>query len=299
MDSADIDLLLHVARSGSLSGAAKRLSIAVSTVGRRLDALEATIGLRLIDRRMNGARLTPSGERIAALAEPVQEGLARINRTAAAMRQGGEQERVTISATEFIVADILAPALPRLFEQRPAISVILRSEAAVVSLAGREADVAVRMSRPEGNSLLAKKLPEQRLGLFASAAYLRGRDPVLLDLSAERLIVYDDSYGQLPEIEWLVAAGLEGQVAMRTGSTRALIAATKSGIGIGLLPIWAARLEGLTELPAPASIPGRAPWLVVHRDLRRLPGIRAVHAWIIDTFGRRNLVHAAGHSNHV
>lgn len=290
MDSSDISLLLHVARTGSLSGAAKRLGIAVSTVGRRLDALEATLGLRLIDRRMNGARLTPSGERIAALAEPVAEGLARIDRTAAAMRQSGEQESVTVSATEFIVADVLAPALPRLYQLRPAISVTLRSEAAVVSLAGREADVAVRMSRPEGNSLLAKKLPEQRLGLFASDTYLRGRDPLLLDLHSERLIVYDDSYGRLPELDWLVVEGLERQVAMRTGSTRALIAATKAGIGIGLLPIWAARAERLTELPAPASISSRAPWLVVHRDLRRLPGVRAVHAWIVDTFGRRNLV---------
>lgn len=92
MESADIDLLLHVARAGSLSGAAKRLGVAVSTVGRRLDALEATLGLRLIDRRMNGARLTPSGERIVALAEPVAEGLARINRTAATMRQSGNRK---------------------------------------------------------------------------------------------------------------------------------------------------------------------------------------------------------------
>lgn len=168
-----------------------------------------------------------------------------------------------------------------------------------MSLTGREADVAVRMSRPEGNSLLAKKLPEQRLGLFASAAYLRGRDPALLNLGSERLIVYDDSYGRLPELEWLVAAGLERQVAMRTGSTRALIAATKAGIGIGLLPIWVARAEGQTELPAPAGIPGRAPWLVVHPDLRRLPGVRAVHARIIDTFARRNLVGLTSPFNHV
>jgi DNA-binding transcriptional LysR family regulator len=83
-----------------------------------------------------------------------------------------------------------------------------------------------------------------------------GRDPVLLNLRSEQLIVYDDSYGRLPELDWLVAAGLEKQVAMRTGSTRALIAATKAGIGIGLLPIWATCAEGLTELQPPCRHSG-------------------------------------------
>jgi DNA-binding transcriptional LysR family regulator len=284
MDSGDIDLLLSVAQTGSLSGAARRLGVAVSTIGRRLDALEATLGLRLVDRRMNGARLTPGGERIAALAEPVAEGLARIGRAAAAMRQGGGRESVVVSATEFIVSDVLAPALPRLYDQHPGITVTLRSEAALVSLAAREADVAVRMSRPEGNSLLAKKLPEQRLGLFASAAYVSERDPARLELRLEKLLVYDDSYGRLPELDWLGAAGLEASVALRTGSTRALVAATAAGAGIGLLPDWAGRLAGLVEIPPPADIPGRSPWLIVHRDLRRLPSIRAVHAWIVRAF---------------
>lgn len=286
MDTADIDLLLRVAQSGSLSGAAKRLGVAVSTVGRRLDALEATLGLRLVDRRMTGVLLTPAGERIAALAEPVAEGLARISRTAAAMRHDSDRESVVVSATEFIISDVLAPALPRLYEARPAIGIVLRSEAAVVSLAGRDADLAVRMSWPEGNSLLAKKLPEQRLGLYASSAYLRGRDPAGLDLRSERMLVYDDSYGRLPELDWIAEAGLETCISMRTGSTRALIAATSAGAGIGLLPTWAARAETLCEVPAPAEIPTRSPWLVVHRDLRRLPTIRTVHDWIVKAFNR-------------
>lgn len=285
MESADIDLLLKIATSGSLNGTAKQLGIAVSTVSRRLDGLEAKLGLRLVDRRMNGARLTDAGERLAALAEPVAEGLARISRAAAAMRQGG-QENVVVSATEFIVSDVLAPALPHLLNGHPDVRIVLRSEAAVVSLAGREADLAVRMSRPEGNSLLAKKLPEQRLGLFASDAYLRGRDPQSLELSSERLLVYDDSYGRLPELDWIITTALEPAITFRTGSTRALVSATASGAGIGLLPVWAAASAGLRQVPTPVDIPARSPWLVVHRDLRRLPAIRAAHAWIVDTFSR-------------
>lgn len=286
MDAGDYAVLLELRRTGSFSGAARRANVAVSTVTRRLDALEARLKLRLVDRRMNGAVLTPEGERIASLAEPVVDGVARVERAAAALRTGGDRDSVTLSATEFIVADVLAPALPRLAAMHPALMLTLRAEAQVVSLAGREADIAVRMSPPDGNSLVARKLPEQRIGLFASPAYLAGRSPDALDLANERLLVYDDSYGRLPELDWIAALGLDGAVAVRTGSTRALLAATIAGSGIGLVPHAAARSLGLVEVPLAATLPVRNPWLVVHRDLRRVPAIRAVHAWVIDSFAR-------------
>ena len=284
MNPPDLRLLLDVRSAGSLSAAAKRSGIAVSTLARRLDMLEGDLKLRLVDRRMNGARLTSDGERIAALAAPVVEGLDRVARAAAAMRDSAEREAVTVSATEFVIADVLAPAVPVLLARHRNMVLTLRSEAAVVSLAGRAADIAVRMSAPEGNSLVGRKLPEQRLGLFASTAYLAGRDPATLNLAAESLLVYDDSYGRLPELDWLHAGGLDSAVSLRTSSTRALIAATASGAGIGLLPALHANVAGLVEVPAPVRLPGRAPWLLVHRDLRRVPAVRVVMACIDNAF---------------
>ena len=73
MDNDDLRYLLAVAQLGSLSSAARRLDVSISTVARRLDALEAALKLRLVDRRTNGVRLTPHGERIAAMAEPLVE----------------------------------------------------------------------------------------------------------------------------------------------------------------------------------------------------------------------------------
>jgi DNA-binding transcriptional LysR family regulator len=292
MNLPDLRLLLDVRSAGSFSGAAKRSGIAVSTLTRRLDALEGELKLRLVDRRMNGARLTSDGERIAALAVPVIDGLDRVSRAAAAMCHSAEREAVTVSATEFVISDILAPAVPRLLVRHPNLTLTLRSEAAVISLAGRAADIAVRMSAPEGNSLVGKKLAEQRLGLFASASYLAGREPAGLDLAAERLLVYDDSYGRLPELDWLHAAGLDSAVSLRTSSTRALLAATASGAGIGLLPTIHARAAGLAEVPAPAPLPGRAPWLLVHRDLRRVPAVRVVLTWIEEAFQKQGEVPA-------
>ncbi len=164
MKTSELDILVDLAQTGSLTAAAKRKGIAVSTAVRRLDALEARWKLRLVDRRMNGARLTPQGERLAALSERAAEGFSRVERAAAAMRQVSEFETVVISATEFIVSDVLAPALPRIIAKSPNLKIGLQSQASLISLPGREADIAIRMSRPAGNSLIAKRLGELGIG---------------------------------------------------------------------------------------------------------------------------------------
>ncbi len=284
-DPRDFADLIAIRRFGSLSAAAKKRGAAISTVSRRIEALEAALNLRLVDRRTDGVRLTPHGEEIAALAEPLAEQLGRVSRAAEALRTGGTQLPVRVSATEFVISDVLAPALAALWTggvQRP---VHLQVQAEIVSLAARDADVAVRMSQPDGASLIVRRLPELRLGLFASHAYLNGRDPSCLTLNKERLLLYDDSYGKLPELEWLRRSGLGEAVAMRTASTRGLLTAARGGGGIALLPAaFAVHDSGLIEIPTHSPIPARRPWIIVHRDLRRDPAIRNVHRWVVACF---------------
>jgi DNA-binding transcriptional LysR family regulator len=284
MQGDDLNWLLLVYRAGSLSAAAKQRNVAVSTAARRIAALEGALGLRLLDRRANGSKLTADGQRIAMLAEPVVEGSARIARAAAAMRDTEGREEIRISATEFVVSDILAPALHHLYQAHPTFTIVLQAQGEVVSLAARNADIAVRMSRPEGNSLIAKKLPALRLGLYGASACLSGRVITPNTLNKERLLVYDDSYGRLPEMDWISKWGLEGSIGLRTGSTRALITAAAGGAGIALLPAIHAKAAGLVELDIDLDLPARTPWVVVHEDLRKKPAIRAVHAWIESAF---------------
>jgi DNA-binding transcriptional LysR family regulator len=286
LDANALDDLVAVARSGSLSAAAKRRGVAVSTIARRIDALEAHLRLRLIDRRADGVRLTPEGVRIAGLSEPLAEQIARVARAADGLRAGTLAMPVRVSATEFVVSDLLAPALPKLWAAGAAFPVHLQSQPDIVSLAARDADIAVRMSRPEGASLIARKLGELRMGWYAAPALLAGRDPATVDLSRERLLAYDDSYGRLPELDWMHAHGFAAALAMRTASTRGLLTAARAGAGIALLPcLFGDREPGLVRVGAPPSLPVRTPWLIVHRDLRSLPNIRLVARWIVVTFG--------------
>ena len=232
----------------------------------------------------NGVRLTEDGRRIAALAVPIVEQAARIGRAAAALGNSASGGMVTISATEFVVSETLAPALPDLWRRAPGLAVTLKSQGEIVSLAAREADLAIRMARPEQPSLVAQRIGEVPLGCFASPGYLDGRDPATIRLGDERLLVYDDSYGRIAERDWVAAAGLTGAVMLRSGSTRALINACAAGGGIALLPVRAATQAGLVSLVAPVQLPPRPVWLLTHRDIRRLPGIRAAQAWVRRSF---------------
>ncbi|MFL0355865.1 LysR family transcriptional regulator [Erythrobacter sp. GH1-10] len=285
LDPQDLGDLIAIRDAGTLSAAAKARGVAVSTVSRRIETLETALGLPLVDRRTDGVRLTGAGLAIAEAASPIAEQMRRVERVAESLRQGSKTVPVRISAVEFVISDILAPALDRLWMMGADFPVQLQSQADVVSLAARDADLAIRMVRPEGASLYARKLADIRLGLFASADYLAGRDPAAIDLKAERLLIYDDSYGRLPELAWVTRDGLADAVAMRTGSTRGLLAAALAGAGIALLPVpFALRAGGLIEIPPPSALPSRQPWLIVHRDLRGLPAIRLAQKWVALAF---------------
>lgn len=284
-DPQDLGDLIAIRDAGTLSAAAKARGVAVSTVSRRIETLEAALGLQLVDRRTDGVRLTPAGLAVAEAAAPIAEQMRRVERVAESLRQGAKSVPVRISATEFVISDVLAPALDRLWAMGADFAVHLQSQADVVSLAARDADLAIRMVRPEGASLYARRLADIRLGLFASADYLAGRDPAGLDLAAERLLIYDDSYGRLPELEWVRRHGLAEAVAMRTGSTRGLLAAALAGAGIAMLPVpFALRAGPLVEVPPPSLLPSRQPWLIVHRDLRGRPAIRLAQKWVAEAF---------------
>jgi DNA-binding transcriptional LysR family regulator len=208
-----------------------------------------------------------------------------VDRLAAGLRASDWPEPVRVSATEPFISEILAPALPRLLAVAPELRIDLSATTNVVSLAAREADVAVRFARPVGDSLVARRLPSLELGLFAARTYLAGRRPAAVDPRHERLLGFDASYGRIAEVAWMEDAGLAAAVAVRSSSTRALLNATAAGAGIALLPrLLAAALPDLVEIPAPLPIPQRAVWLVTHRDLRRARPLRLVRDWIAEAF---------------
>lgn len=276
-----IRCFLAVARCRSLSGAALELDMSIATLGRRIDSLEADLGLKLFRRSTVGMSLTDSGAAILKLAEPGARQLAQVVRAARSLQAGPKLSPVRISATEAFVADVLAPRLDALLERAPEARIELEVSNALADLNSGTSDLAIRMSNPADDMLIARRLPSIRLGLFCSKSYLAGRNPEQLRLHAERLLWLDSHYGDIPENLWLESNELESAVLMRSSSMRSLHNAAVSGVGIAPLPVYSAAAAGLVEITGPA-IPPRQPWLVFHRDTRSVKRLQVVRDWVFD-----------------
>jgi DNA-binding transcriptional LysR family regulator len=279
----DIRTFDAVASARTLTAAARRLNVSVATISRRLDSLESGLGLRLVDRTPEGIRLTADGAALVDCVKSAASAVDGLRRRADALK-AGDMRPIRVSATEPIAAELLAPALPDLIRRLPTIRVEIAVSAEVVSLASRGVDMALRLARPRGDSLLVQRLPPFNLGLYASRDYLGARRPDGLDLRASRLMTYDDTYGPIAEVAWVRDMGLADASRIRTSSTRALLTATLAGAGVGLLPeILARRYQTLVRIPTDIPIPERNIWLMSHKDLRRSPNHRIVRAWILRT----------------
>lgn len=278
-DWTDLRCLIAVAEAGSLTRAARTLNISIATMTRRLNSLEGALNLKLVVRSVVGASLTPDGVRVHAFAASGAAEFDQIERIAAALRGGHWTDPIRVSATEPMITDVLAPALPILWQRQPGLVIHMNVSNDIASLDRREADIAVRLARPAGNSLVARRLPNIEFGCFAAASYVGQRDPKKIKLRDERVLAFDDGYGDISELAWIAAAKLDARVCMRTGSTNAQIHAVQSGAGIAMLPVAFPRRWGLVPIAGP-KIRARACWMVFHRDLSRIAAVREVRDWI-------------------
>lgn len=273
-----LETFLRVAEAGSLTGAAERLSSSQPTVTRELRALEQELGVPLFARHARGVTLTERGAELLPLAREVEATVQKLHRRASGLRQE-PTGTVRISANEPIAVHALPPALAELRAEYPRLRLEVVVDNSASDLSRREADLAVRMFRPEQLDLVARRLGPLAIGLYAHARYLaeRGEPQGLDDLAGHTLIGFDrDTF-------WLAAIremGLRSeQFALRTDSMLVQTEAVLAGAGIGALHVpLASRHRELSRLLEPYSPPPLELWLVHHEDLRGDPAIRAVLA---------------------
>jgi DNA-binding transcriptional LysR family regulator len=282
------DIFLRLAASPSMSAAAAGLKLSVPTIARRIAALEHEIGAPLVRRTPRGLSLTPEGAALRDRAAACRREMAEVQRFARTLATGPSPERVRVSATEPVIAEVLAPQLPALLAGMPASRLELRVQNALASLALDDADIAVRLARPEGDSLMAKRLKPLAMGLFGRRDHVAAATDGDGSLSAAaRFLAYDDSYGRIAELGWIDAAGVGAQVVLRCSSTRALLEAARAGAGLAVLPAFLARrhpeLEELRDRALP-PIAERHVWIVWHRDLNRRKAVKRVVGWIGECF---------------
>jgi len=280
----DLRIFLAVAREGGLMPAARRLGLDHTTVARRLTALEAAIGARLVDRSPRGASLTDAGEALVQHAEHIEA-----EALAAAAALGGADQRpsgvVRLATPEAFGAWLVAPAVKELYARHPEIQLELVPESRTVSLTKRDADLAVTLSRPPQGRHFAQKLVDYELGLYASRTYLDAHGSIdsLDALRAHPLVWYIDEMIAMPELRYIDQVAPRSKTAFRSSSIVAQQTAVASGLGFGILHVFSAsQAPELVRVMADAVSIKRSYWLAVHADQRRLPRIRAVVDFLLD-----------------
>ncbi len=287
MNWDDIRIFLAVARSGQILAAARRLGVNHATVARRLTTLEESLRIKLFDRSTSGCLLTDKGEQLLVNAERMEAEML------AAQSQIADTD-VSISGTVRIGAPdgfgvaFLAPRLGELSSAYPDITVQLVPVPRSFSLSRREADIAITVDRPEHGRLVARKLVDYTLGLYASKAYLaeNGRPETAADLKFHRLIGYVDDLVYSPSLNYASEVTRDWSARFEIASALGQTEAVRAGAGIGILHSFIARNDPNLEQILPDKVINRAYWTVSHESTRPLRHVAAVMGFINELVAR-------------
>jgi len=281
LDWEDIRHFMALARQGTLSGAARALRVNHATVARRIAGLEAALGRPLFERRPTGYVLTADGRAVLDEAAAMDRAaLAVLHRLESGTAPAGLVRLTTIrSLADHFLIERLGPLHRRYGE----LDLQIISESRVMSLARREADMALRLGQPRDSELAARRVGRIGFAFYAAPDYrkqmIEGRPPLLIG--------YDEDSEFVPEGLWLKRRFAAHRFVFRANSHISHAAAARAGLGVALLPRFlAARDPALAELAFGELPPPRDVWLLARPNLARVPRLRVVADFIAELFRR-------------
>jgi len=285
LDWTDLRFLLAIQRERTLSGAARKLACDQTTVGRRLEALEAALEARLFRRTPDGYFPTRDGELALARAERVEEEVLSLEREVV-----GRDERpaglVRLTTYESFGTTFLAPRLGELRARHPELDLLLNMDNRPLNLSRREADLAVRPGKPSQQPLHIRKIGAVTAALYAAPSYLKRRgEPRSADeLSTHDII--DDEESSYSLSRWLAPLTRGARTVLRCDSAVAQAGAAAAGMGVVLLYCYLGDGQrGLKRILPKLELTNDL-WIAVHRDLQHAARVRAVIDFVVEVAKR-------------
>ncbi len=289
MNWDDLRALLAVARTHSLSAAALQLGNSASTLGRRIALLEQALGVTLFVRHASGYRLTEDGGALLDEARRVEDAIVQL-RGRASDRGREPAGHVRLATNEALANLLILPRWKALVAKYPKLTLELVTGAAVQDMYRRNADLALRLVRPETGNLTVRKLGVQAYAVYAQrglADPTRRRRRGGAHLAALPWIGWDEEIQHLVQARWQRQHYPNATFALTTNSLFSQLEATEQGLGLAVLPCYIADARPKLErcLP-PAQCVSQDIWLVIQRGLRASPRVRVVADMIVQ------LIHA-------
>jgi DNA-binding transcriptional LysR family regulator len=274
----DLRCVLAIARTASLSGAARALGVGHSTVFRRLNSIERRLGVTLFERTRAGYSVTANGELAVAAASAMEVEALAVERRM--LSTAGRLSGVVRLATSELLAGFLLPSvLQEFLALHPQIEVEIDVSSRAVDLTRREADLALRASSAPAEDLIGRKVGEIRYAVYGA----RGQAPVasIAALAEHSWLGLDESLSHLAIARWRDTHFTNARARVRFNSLAPLLNAVGEGLGIAILPIFAAdRHDTLARLTTVLEEPRMKLWVLSHGDTRDNARVRALAQYL-------------------
>ena len=278
LDWNDLRSFLEVARRGKLTLAGKRLNVEPTTVGRHISRLEKELGVHLFDRSPKGYSLNDNGYKLVTHSENIETKINSIYQSVS-----GTDTILTgtvrMAVPEGLGIGIISKHIKAFKDQHPAIDLELVADTRSRSLSKREADITITLARPTTGRLVAWKLGEYKLALYASKEYLNNSSVIksIKDLTNHSFVSYIDDLIEFPQLKYTQDLLHEVNIVFRSNSLQAQYQAVIDDIGLALLHGFLAAGDKNLEVILPKKIfATREYWMVVHEDMHQLARIQAV-----------------------
>ncbi|KUM43400.1 LysR family transcriptional regulator [Pseudomonas sp. EpS/L25] len=270
------------ARKGSLALAARSLGVEHATVARRIATLEASLKLKLVDRRGRFYELTDDGRRVCEYAAQMESASLALKRFAAGEDNRIEGE-VILSAPPAYLGYFVARRLGLLRQRHPLLELKLVGAKSTGSLARKETDIAITFVKPHEQNVVAKNLGSLQFSFYGSAFYLTSHTA-----NEHEFIGYDRSMKDSEQQQWILNHLNGRKLAVTSNDLRIQALAATSHAGLVLLPDFLGKEYGLSKVLMESKPLDLPVWLAFHEDLRNSSKIRAVLDFVIE--GRAELI---------
>jgi DNA-binding transcriptional LysR family regulator len=279
LSAADLEVVLALARTGTLAGAGERLSLDASTVFRTIQKVEKGLGQRLFERSRAGYQPSELAQQLAGHGEQVE---AQLEAARSALQLQPEQVSgtVRITTTDTVLHGLVAPALKALQASHPLLGFDLHAGNELASLTRRDADIAVRATKRPPQHLVGKHIGPIRVALYAGkkGGIQRFDDTVAAQAS---WIAPDEALPEHPSVVWRKKHFPKVAPRYRVNSILTVAELVAQGLGIGLLPVFLAqRRSDLTQLTEVLGECQTELWLLTHTESRHLRRVSAVYGYL-------------------
>jgi len=278
LDWSLVQSFLAVAETGSLSAAARRLKASQPTVGRHIQALEDQLGTSLFLRQAKGMALSETGIQLVEPARRMAEAAGQMALSAVGAQTDLEGS-VRVTASVFNATYHLPPIFAGLRASHPEIDIEVVASDATENLLFREADIAVRMYRPEQLDVITHHLGDLALGIFAAKSYVerRGAPATFDELREHDLVGYDRNEDLILGMRAYGWDATRDSFQCRSDHYSVHWEMVRAGCGIGIVQSSVGDAdEHIVQLLPDIPLPGLPVWLTAHPAIRRTPRVSVV-----------------------